>query len=151
MPLVHQDLHYFVSLDLPRLFPTVRHQVMPKLDEVLEKNPDLHWGQITFCRDQKVLPFSSALEAMRIGGAARFVMPDGEITPWHVLWVEDYDKFDPDLGKKFTFHHLAPQDHPTEDTTQVQGIPYLMEEESVEIPTDLIACFGWEVWLPNDN
>lgn len=151
MPLVHQDPHYFISLDLPGPYLAVRHQVISKLNKVMDENPDIHWGQIAFCRGQKILPFSSALEAMRIGGAARFVMPDGEVTPWHVLWVEDYDEFNLDLGKKFTFHHLAPQDHPTEDTTQVQGIPYLMENEPVEIPTNLLACFGWEVWLPNDN
>lgn len=151
MPLVYQEPHFFICLDELSLFKKIREKVFPALTKTLDECPDLQWGQVAFCRSTKILPFSSALEAMRIGGAARFVAKSGTATPWHVLLVEDYDEFDLDLGKKFTFHHLAPQLHPTEDTVQILGIPYLMEESSVIIPTDLIAGFGWQVWLPGNE
>lgn len=151
MPLAYQEPHYFICLDELSSFGKFRENVLPALGNTLDECLDIQWGQIAFCRSTKILPFSSALEAMRIGGAARFVAKRGTATLWHVLKVEQYDETAPDLGVKFSFHHLAPQLHPTEDTVQIMGVPYLMEESSVIIPTDLIAGFGWQVWLPGNE
>jgi hypothetical protein len=151
MPLAYQEPHFFLCLDEVSRHKKILQNVFPFLEKTLKECPDLQWGQIAFCRTTKILPFSSAIEAMRIGGAARFVAKDGTATPWHVLVVTPYDETDPELGVEFSFHHLVPQLHPTEDSTQIMGVPYVLEESPVTIPTVLIAGFGWQVWLPKNE
>lgn len=146
MSAIIKDNHFFIYTDLPHPVKSVARKIIPKLDDLMQKEcPDNDWGHIIWMKQQECLPFEAVLGAMRIGGFARMKYLDGFTSPWYTLKSYPVDPDDPGKGSDFCFLSLIETDAPGD--VQLDGLNYIIDETPVMLSTELIAGYGWEVRL----